>query len=52
MHWQRGTIIMDRKKETIMKATAALTENYKNEDLFMPKNEFVKKYTKEIYKTA
>ena len=30
---------MDRKKETIMKATAALTENYKNEELFMPKND-------------
>ena len=39
MHGQRGTIIMDRKKETIMKATAALTENYKNEELFMPKND-------------
>ena len=30
---------MDRKKETILKATAALTENYKNEELFMPKND-------------
>ena len=29
---------MDRKKDAILKATAALTENYKNEDLFMPKN--------------
>ena len=30
---------MDRKKETILRATAALTENYKNEELFMPKND-------------
>ena len=30
---------MTRKKETILKATAALTENYKNEELFMPKND-------------
>ena len=30
---------MDRKKETILEATAALTENYKNEELFMPKND-------------
>ena len=29
---------MDRKKDAILKATAALTENYKNEELFMPKN--------------
>lgn len=29
---------MDRKKDAIMAATAALTENYKNEELFMPKN--------------
>lgn len=30
---------MDRKIETIRKATEALTENYKNEELFMPKND-------------
>ena len=29
---------MDRKKDAILKATSALTENYKNEELFMPKN--------------
>ena len=29
---------MDRKKDAILKARAALTENYKNEELFMPKN--------------
>ena len=29
---------MDRKKDAILKATAAFTENYKNEELFMPKN--------------
>ncbi|MDD6106636.1 MAG: serine O-acetyltransferase [Ruminococcus sp.] len=29
---------MDRKKDAILKATVALTENYKNEELFMPKN--------------
>ena len=29
---------MDRKKDAILKATAALTENYKKEELFMPKN--------------
>lgn len=29
---------MDRKKDAILKATAALTENYRNEELFMPKN--------------
>ena len=29
---------MDRKKDAILKATDALTENYKNEELFMPKN--------------
>ena len=40
--------IMDRKKETILKATAALTENYKNEELFMPKNDRSSKGT-EIY---
>lgn len=29
---------MNRKKEAILKATEALTENYNNEELFMPKN--------------
>ena len=29
---------MNRKKDVILKATEALTENYKKEELFMPKN--------------
>ena len=29
---------MNRKKDVIVKATAALTENYRKEELFMPKN--------------
>ena len=29
---------MDKKKEAILKAAQALTENYKKEELFMPKN--------------
>ena len=28
---------MDKKKEAILKAAQALTENYKKEELFMPK---------------
>ena len=29
---------MNRKKDVILRATVALTENYKKEELFMPKN--------------